>query len=73
MSAGQDVEIALAARDAYGNAVVDMEPSALRAAADGTAGAVRFQAVEVSTGQPGGFFAEHKPASDKSVALEMNE
>ncbi|CAL8470626.1 g10168 [Coccomyxa elongata] len=48
MSAGQDVEIALAARDAYGNAVVDMEPSALRAAATGTAGAVRFQAVEVS-------------------------
>ena len=51
MSAGQDVEIALAARDAYGNAVVDMEPSALRAAATGAAGAVRFQAVEVRTGK----------------------
>ena len=49
MSAGQEVEIALAARDAYGNAVVDMEPGALRAAATGASGAVRFQAVEVRT------------------------
>lgn len=47
MSAGQEVEIALAARDAYGNAVVQMEPGSLRAAATCASGAVSFQAVEV--------------------------
>lgn len=52
MSAGQDVEIALAARDAYGNAVADMAPGGLRAVATDAAGAVRFQAVEVREGTP---------------------
>lgn len=48
MCAGQDVEISLAARDAYGNAIVDMEPAALRATATGLDGAVHFQALEVT-------------------------
>jgi hypothetical protein len=47
MCAGQDVEISLAARDAYGNAVADMEPAALRATATGSDALVQFQALEV--------------------------
>ena len=43
----QDVELSLALRDAYGNAIVDLESGALRAVATGAHGAVHFQAYEV--------------------------
>lgn len=47
MVAGQDVEIALAARDSYGNAVGDLEPNAMKALAAGGDAAVNFEPYEV--------------------------
>ncbi len=41
------MELSLALRDAYGNAIVDLEPGAVRAVATGAHGAVHFQAYEV--------------------------
>jgi hypothetical protein len=43
----QDVELSLAVRDGYGNAVIDLPPGALRAVATGAEGATHFQAAEV--------------------------
>ena len=45
--AGQDVEIALAARDGYGNAVAGLEPDAVKAVATGNEACVRFEPQEV--------------------------
>jgi hypothetical protein len=64
MYAGQDVEVSLAARDAYGNAIVDMDPVALRATATGCECAVQFQAVEVkppSACLPSKAYSPHSP------------
>ena len=43
----QDVELSLAVRDAYGNAIIALAPGALRATATGAEGATDFQAAEV--------------------------
>ena len=48
MCAGQEVEIALAARDGYVNAVGDLEPNAVKATATGPNAVVKFEAYEVS-------------------------
>ena len=47
MCAGQDVEIALAARDGFGNAIGDLEPSAVKALATGNNVSVNFKPCEV--------------------------
>ena len=48
MCAGQDVEIALAARDGYGNAISDLEADAVKAIATGNETCIRFEPYEVS-------------------------
>ena len=48
MCAGQEVEIALAARDGYVNAVGDLEPNAVKATAMGPDAVVKFEPYEVS-------------------------
>lgn len=47
MCAGQDVEIALAARDGYGNAVSDLGPDAVKAVATGNKACIKFEPCEV--------------------------
>ncbi len=47
MCAGQDVEIALAARDGYGNAVGDLEADAVKAIATGNKTCIKFEPYEV--------------------------
>lgn len=47
MCAGQDVEIALAARDGYGNAINDLEPDAVKAVASGNETCIKFEPYEV--------------------------
>lgn len=47
MCAGQDVEIALAARDGYGNAVSDLEADAVKATATGNEACIKFEPCEV--------------------------
>ena len=44
---GQDVEIALAARDGFGNAIGDLEPNAVKAVATGNNVSVKFEPCEV--------------------------
>jgi hypothetical protein len=48
MCAGQEVEIALAARDGYVNAVGGLEPNAVKATATGPNAVVKFEPYEVS-------------------------
>ncbi len=52
MCAGQDVEIALAARDGYGNAVNNLEPDAVKAVATGNEACVKFEPHEVRACHP---------------------
>ena len=47
MCAGQDVEIALAARDGYGNAIGDLEAGAMKATATGHDACIKFEPYEV--------------------------
>jgi len=47
MCAGQDVEIALASRDGYGNAIGDLEAGAVKAVASGNQAAITFEPCEV--------------------------
>ena len=47
MCAGQDVEIALAARDGFGNAIRDLEPSAVKALATDDNVSVKFEPCQV--------------------------
>ena len=47
MCAGQDIEIALAARDGFGNAVGDLEPNAVKAVATGDNVSINFEPCEV--------------------------
>ena len=47
MQAGQDVELSVAVRDGYGNAIINLPPGALRAVATGVDGATHFAAAEV--------------------------